>query len=171
MEDELLDIVDEKDNIVGQKWRSAYLREGLSEGQSVRVINILLFNSKGQLLVPKRSMNRRAFSGCYDFSCGEYVQAGEDYFTAAKRGIKEELGLVNVELEELGKLSKKEGVSSYMKVYRVMYGGEITNYDREGIDELNYLFPKEVERLYHQNPKKFKDDFAVVFNWFSKNFS
>lgn len=71
------------------------------------------------LLLPKRSRNRELFPNFYDFSCGEHVLSDESYDNAAKRGVKEELGLENVKIDFLGKLGKKDGVSGFMQIYKI----------------------------------------------------
>jgi isopentenyl-diphosphate delta-isomerase len=50
LDDELLDLVDERDTIIGQKRRSDVYREGLS---NFRFINAFLANSKGQIWIPQ----------------------------------------------------------------------------------------------------------------------
>ncbi len=134
MPEEYLDIVDENDKVIGKDIRENIYAKGLDH--DIGVINIFVFNSQCKLLLPKRSMDRRIFPGCFDFSCGEHVVSGEDYNQAAKRGIEEELGIKDAELIELGKLTPKDGVSCFMKVYELEYNKEIVNYDRAGIDKL-----------------------------------
>lgn len=99
MDSEYLDIVDENDKVIGKDTRKNIYIKGLEH--NVRVVNIFIFNSEGKLLLPKRSMNRKIFPGCFDFSCGEHVVSGEDYYGAAKRGLEEELGIKNMRLIEL----------------------------------------------------------------------
>ncbi len=160
MKDEYLDIVDEGDNVKGKDTRENIWKRGLEH--NVRVVNIFIFNSKGELLLPKRSMNRRIFPGCYDFSCGEHLQAGEDYYSAALRGLKEELGITGLELVELGKIIPKQGVNCFMKVYKLVYEGEINNYDKDGIDNLFWYDLKKIKQMIKKDKNKFKADFPIV---------
>ena len=53
--EEYLDLVDEQDNIVGNKKRSEIYAENLS---NYRVINAFLVNSKGELWIPRRTSTR-----------------------------------------------------------------------------------------------------------------
>lgn len=166
MKEEYLNIVDENDKIIGKDTRGNIWKKGLEH--NVRVVNIFVFNKKGKILLPKRSMNRRIFPGCFDFSCGEHVLAGEDYYDAAIRGIKEELEIENAKLIELGKLTPKEGVSCFMKIYKVIYDGEIKNYDKDGIESLAFYDLETIKRMVNQNMDKFKPDFPEVLNWLEK---
>jgi len=168
MQDEYLDIVDENDKIIGRDWRNKIYAKGLNH--NIRAINIFIFNSEGKLLVPKRSMNRRIYPGCFDFSCAEHVMFGEDYHQAAKRGLEEELGIKDLELIELGKLTPKDGVSCFMKVYKSKYNEDITNYDKDGIDELFWHSLEEIRKMIAEDKTKFKGDFLEVLGWYIKKF-
>lgn len=51
------------------------------------------YNSKGQILVQKRSMNKKRFPGCWDMSCAGHVDSGETAKMGAIREAKEEIGI------------------------------------------------------------------------------
>lgn len=166
--EEYLDIVDENDKVIGRGARENIWKKGLEH--NVRVVNIFIFNKEGKLLLPKRSSNRKIFPSCFDFSCGEHLLAGEDYYEAAIRGLKEELGLRNLNLTELGKLTPKEGVSCFMKVYQLIYDGKINNYDRKGIDNLFWYDLETIREMIKKDKSKFKGDFPIVLDWYIKKF-
>jgi len=161
--EEFLDIVDDNDNVVERDTRGNIYKRGLRH--NVRVVNIFLFNSKEELLVPKRSKNRKLFPSLYDFSCGEHVISGEDYYSAAVRGMKEELKLSNLKMLELGKLTPRDGVNCFMRVFKVIYDGKI-NYDHESIESVNFYSLEVVHRMLNETPNKFKPDFRNVFKIF-----
>ena len=162
--EERLDIVDDEDRIVGSDTRKNIYKKGLDSHS--RFVNIFVFNSRGELLVPKRSMNRRIFPGCFDFSCGEHVLSGETYDQAAKRGVKEELGLEGIELIELGKLNLRDGVGCFTKVYKTICDEKINNYDTDGIDKLYWFSLDEIKEMIKKNKEKFKHDFPIVLDRF-----
>ncbi len=173
MEDEYLDLVDKDDQVIGKDLRSKIYAGQMPKNTTIRVVNLLIFNSKGQLLVPKRSMNRKIFPGCYDFSCGEHVMAGEDYDTAAIRGLKEELGIQGVQIELLTKLVPEEfgtrfpkkGPSAFMKIYKVIHDGPFPKYDQDGIESLNWFTLEEIQGMLKKDRSVFKYDFAVILDW------
>jgi len=169
MKEEFLDIIDENDKVIDKDTRENIWKRGLEH--NVRVVNIFIFNKEGKLLLPKRSMNRRIFPGCFDFSCGEHVLSGEDYYEAAIRGLREELGIENPKLTELEKLTPKDGVSCFMKIYQLNYDGEIKNYDKGGIEALFWYDLKTVKQMIKEDKHKFKRDFPTVLNWYIKKFS
>ncbi len=159
--DNLGDKLDENDNVISRDTRENIWKRGLEH--NVRVVNIFIFNTKDELLLPKRSMNRRIFPGCFDFSCGEHLLSGEDYYDAAIRGLKEELGITNVKLVELEKLTPKDGVNCFMRVYKLIYDDEINDYDKNGIDDLSWYDLKTIKGMIRKDKGKFKDDFPIVF--------
>src|SRR5260221_11234726 len=86
---EYLDIVDENDNVIGKSlYEDVY--KNLSHH---RVVHVLLFNVKRELLVQLRTFNKPRNGGTWVSSAGGHVKAGETYEEAAKRETKEELGI------------------------------------------------------------------------------
>ena len=91
------------------------------------------------------------------------------YDAGAVRGLEEELGIKGGKLKKLGKLGKKEGVSSFMVVYSLVWNKPIKKWDKDGIEKLEWHDLKEVRGMVKKDPKKFKGDFPRVFNEFYKN--
>ncbi len=169
MEDEYLDIVDDNDKVIGKDLRSK-LYKGFDPIKNIRFANILVFNSKGQILLPKRSMNRKIFPGCYDFSASGHVSSREDYIDAAIRETKEEIGIKNPKLIELGKLSPKEyGVVGFGVVYKLIWDKSLDGYDKDGIDTLEWFKFKDALKLSREHPEKFKHDLPIVLEWYNQN--
>jgi isopentenyldiphosphate isomerase len=92
MTDEYLDLVNEKDEVVGKKLRSEVYAEGLS---NFRVVNVFLRNFEGKLWIPRRTANKRIFPLCLDVSMGGHVESGESYEVAFKRELSEESHFYN----------------------------------------------------------------------------
>jgi isopentenyl-diphosphate delta-isomerase len=160
--EEYLDIVDVNDDVVGKEERDSLKDKGLEH--NIRVVNIFVFNPKGELLLPKRSMNRRIFPGCYDFSCGEYVVSGEGYYDAAVRGLKEELNISDAQPIEIIKLTPADGVSSFMKVYKLDYNQDIVSFDEDGIEALYWYDLDSVKKMISEDKTKFKADMPIIFD-------
>ena len=167
MEEEYLDIVDSEDRVIKSELRSN-LPKKMPEGSYLRYVNIFILNSKNELLIPKRSMNRRQFPGAFDFSCAEHVKSGESYLNAALRGLKEELGLENIELKEIGKITPKEEMSGFAMTYECIYNGLIDNYDKDGIDKLIWVKLEKVNEMLEKEKSKFKGDYVQNFTWYLK---
>lgn len=84
---------DEHDRELGIVTRERAHREGLLH----RIVVVYLVRKNGDILVQER------MSGRLDHSSAGHVDAGEDYATAAKRELQEELG-IDCGLKELGRV-------------------------------------------------------------------
>ncbi len=160
--EEWLDVVNTEDQVIGRIERNQLHARALAQGTAVRVINIIVRNKEGKILLPLRSADRRIFPNCYDFGCGEHVQEGESYADAAIRGLEEELGLRGVSLQEVLSLSPLQGVSNFMRVYIAEAEGPFA-YDTKGIASLEWCMPSVVEEMIHAMPQRFKGDYIPVF--------
>ncbi|MEU5837863.1 NUDIX domain-containing protein [Streptomyces diacarni] len=94
--DELLDIVDERDRVVGQRPRGEVYAERLRH----RSTSIRVRDAHGRLFVHRRTPTKLIFPGMYDVVVGGVVGAGEDYDTAALREAEEELGVEGLPMPE-----------------------------------------------------------------------
>jgi len=163
---EYLDLVNEKDEVIGKEDRDIIYK---NNWKNFRVINIMIFTSDNKILVPKRSSNRRLFPNCYDCSVGGHVSSGESYEEAAYRELKEELGIENVTLQEIGYFTPNElNTSSFSKMYKLVYDNKL-NYDKDGIQEIYYMTKEEIINLINQDPTQFKGDYPKFFKWMIKN--
>lgn len=87
--EELFDVVDVDDRVVGTEYRSIVHRKQLMH----RAIHVFVFNSAGQLYLQKRSLKKDSSPGKWVSSCSGHVDSGEDYDVAALRELREELAL------------------------------------------------------------------------------
>jgi len=129
-EDELIDIVDENDKVIDTMMRKKMRESNLLH----RGVFVFVFDSKGELFLQKRSMNKTIFPGLWGIGAGGGVQTGESYEIAAKRELKEELG-VDGEIEFMFDCRFNSNEDNYKgKVYKIIYDGKIT-IAKEEIDE------------------------------------
>ncbi|MFI9647049.1 NUDIX domain-containing protein [Streptomyces sp. NPDC052040] len=87
--DELLDIVDENDRVIGQSPRG----EAYARGLRHRCVFIEARDGEGRLFVHRRTPTKLVFPSLYDMFVGGVVGAGESYDEAALREAEEELGV------------------------------------------------------------------------------
>lgn len=82
-------IVDDADNVIGEASKD----EAYQQGLQLRSIQIFLFDSAGKLFVQKRASQKTRFPNYFCASVAGHVEPGENYLVAAKRELKEELGI------------------------------------------------------------------------------
>ncbi len=144
VQDELLDVVDVHDHVVGQLPRSEVYRQTLL----CRVVNVFLQNAQGQLWIPRRTAHKRHFPLGLDMSMGGHVESGESYEDALARELLEELRIdvqtTNCEL--LGYLTPHQnGVSAFMKVYRIVTDN-VPAYNEDDFLKAQWLSPEQLLR-------------------------
>lgn len=83
-------VVNDSDVIVGMlSKKDAYERRAM-----LRSVQIFLFDCSGRLLVQRRALTKLRFPGYYCASVAGHVEPGESYEDAAKRELKEEIGVI-----------------------------------------------------------------------------
>jgi 16S rRNA (adenine1518-N6/adenine1519-N6)-dimethyltransferase len=97
--DEVFDVVDEHDRVIGREFRGEIHRRGLLH----RAVHIFWLRPDGQLCLQRRSFAKDNCPGQLSSSCAGHVDAGEAYVEAAVRELGEELGVrvAPTELQEV----------------------------------------------------------------------
>jgi len=141
--EELLDVVDENDLIIGVKTRGEIHARNLMH----RSVHILVFNSAGEFFIQKRSMSKDNDPGLWDSSAAGHVDSGEDHHSCAIRELGEELGIeVDSPLEELFRLTASPITGmEHCIVYRYMNDGPF-ELQAEEIDEGVWIRFSEMDR-------------------------
>lgn len=138
---ELLEVVNEKGEIIQTLPRSE-----IHGNPSLihRVVHVLVFNDRGELLLQKRSMDKDVAAGKWDTSVGGHVNAGETLDTAVKREMEEELGIINHEPEFLYTYIHSNAYESELVyTYSLVYDGEI-KFQEDEIDEVRHWSMDEI---------------------------
>ncbi|MCB5182774.1 NUDIX domain-containing protein [Streptomyces antimicrobicus] len=115
--DEVLDVVDREDRVVGQAPRGRVYAEGLIH----RCVFVQAADAAGRIFVHRRTESKLVFPGAYDMFVGGVVGAGESYDEAALREAEEELGVTGLPRPEplFRFLYEGAGGAWWSAVYRV----------------------------------------------------
>ena len=88
--EEYFDVLNEKGEYIGKtETREKCHKEGLWH----KAVVVFIINSKSQVLLQKRSANKKMWPNMWDITAGGHVLTGEFGFQAAIRECKEELGI------------------------------------------------------------------------------
>ncbi|HSS66683.1 MAG TPA: NUDIX hydrolase YfcD [Gammaproteobacteria bacterium] len=116
-------IVNDRNRVIG----AAPRHEMRSKGLLHRATFILIFDSKGRLLVQKRTETKDLYPGCYDLAAGGVVVEGESYDASAEREAAEELGIRGVPLKaQFDFYFEDSGNRCFGRVYSCVCEGPFT---------------------------------------------
>ncbi|MER5476512.1 NUDIX domain-containing protein [Streptomyces sp. NPDC002734] len=87
--EEILDVVDEHDRVVGRRPRG----EVYARGMRHRCVFVEARDAEGRVFVHRRTATKLVYPSLYDMFVGGVVGAGESYEVAALREAEEELGV------------------------------------------------------------------------------
>lgn len=159
--DEIFDVVDSNDNVVGQATR----REVHARGLLHRAANIFVFNSHGQLLLQMRSEFKDEYPRCWTSSASGHLDAGETYAEAATRELTEELGLRSP-LEYLTTLpAGPETANEFSALFRTVCD-DPPEINRDEIDSVEFFDLGELATMVDTNPEHFTPPFRKLFAWY-----
>jgi isopentenyldiphosphate isomerase len=149
LEEELLDLVDLNDRVIGQKKRSEVHAENLT---NYRLAECVIVNSKGQLWIPRRALHKGYLPGYFDTSAGGHVVSGESYEQALRRELKEELflDLDVLGYRQLGLLTPHEhGIGAFVMLYEIKRE-VVSSYNKADFCEAFWLTPQQFLARVHQ---------------------
>ena len=156
-QDEIYDVVDKMDQVVGQATRREIHQKNLLH----RSIHILVFNFQNELFLQKRSMAKDENPGLWDTSSAGHVEAGETYKDCAHRELWEELGIKAI-LKPLDKIEAcQKTYQEHVQIYTCKTNAEI-KINLDEISEGKYFNFKTLEREIQRNPKQFTSSFKLI---------
>lgn len=164
MHDELLDLVDEQDRVIGQKRRSEVYAEKL---RNIRVVNAFVINSKGELWIPRRTAGKRSYPLALDMSMGGHVESGETYEETFVRELKEELNLEASQCNPrlLGYLTPHtHDISAFTKAWELRQD-EPPRYNPDDFTEYFWLTPAALFQRLHDGDIS-KSDLPKLIKYF-----
>ena len=141
--EELVDIVDDHDQVVATVTRAEMRAQRLQH----RAVSIAVLSTDGRLLVHRRADTKDVWPGMWDIAAGGVVAAGEDYETAARRELAEELGVQPDTLVSLGEGRFVDAAVALIgRGYRCAHDGPFTFTDGE-IAEVRWVGRADLDEL------------------------
>lgn len=159
--EEIFDVCDADDRVVGTAPRSKVHAQRLLH----RAVHIFVFNTRGELLLQRRSATKDESPLKLTSSASGHLGAGEDYEPAAVRELMEELGL-NAPLEYVVKIPAGPETSyEHTVLYRTTTDVE-PKPDPGEISGLEFASLADVRRRLKEDPWDFSGPFYVLLNWY-----
>jgi isopentenyl-diphosphate delta-isomerase len=157
-------LVDEQDREVGFAEKVAAHRDG---GRLHRAFSIVLFNARGEMLLQLRAAAKYHFGGLWTNACCGHPRRGEELEPAARRRLREELG-IEVELRKVFAFTYSatdagSGLTErdFDHVLVGSFDGE-PQPDPEEMDDTRWIDCAELERDLRERPEAYTPWFARV---------
>lgn len=175
-ESEMLVVVDEDDQVVGQASREEIHAKGLWH----RSVHVLVINGEGQVLLQQRSMKKDLNPGRWTSSASGHVDADDaSYQVAARREFEEELGFpAEGKLRPVGKALEVSSTANITcRCWAMIYEwatdlpAEAFAFDREEIGQVAYFEVEKIRQaldgreplLHNGQVVELAESFAAVF--------
>ena len=160
MSEEIFDVVNERDEAVGRAPRTEVHARGLRH----RAVHVLVFNSRGEVFLQKRSMKKDVAAGKWDSSASGHLDSGEDYDACAVREVREEIGLHLAQTpQRLFKIDAcRETGWEFCWIYRCESEGPFVLHPEE-IETGAWFTPEAVTRWVEEKPLDFARAFVLIW--------
>ncbi len=167
MAEEIFDVVNERDEVIGQAPR----REVHARKLWHRAVHVLVFNSRGEVFLQKRSRLKDTAAGLWDSSSSGHLDSGEDYDDCAVRELREEIGLTAAMASQPLKRLFKIGACAetgweFCWVYHCRSEGPFQLHPDE-IETGDWFAPGKISSWVAERPQDFASAFRLVWKRFN----
>ncbi len=156
-------LVDEQDHPL----HSCEKLEAHQKGLLHRAFSVFIFNSKGEMLLQQRAINKYHSGGLWTNACCSHPAYGEATIDAAHRRLHEEMGF-DTTLEKVFDFVYKAGFDNGLTEYEFdhVFAGEYDggiNFSREEVLSYRYMTIDEIEHSLQLYPQIYTAWFHLAF--------
>jgi isopentenyl-diphosphate delta-isomerase len=141
-----------------------------------RAFSVFLFNDRGEMLLQQRAKQKYHSGGLWTNACCSHPRPGEETIEAAKRRLKEEMG-IKTSLQKIFDFTYKAAFDNglteheYDHVFAGSYGGEIRP-NKEEVQDYCFKKMEEIRSSLESHPHKYTAWFHIafpkVFEWWQQ---
>ena len=173
MEQQLI-LVNEKDEMTGTAGKMEVHQKGLLH----RAFSVFVFNSKGEMLLQQRAVNKYHSGGLWTNACCSHPQPGEEIVEAARRRLKEEMGFdipITKSFDFVYKANFENGLTEYEfdHVFAGEYDGAV-NFNKEEVMNVCYKTMEDIRASLHIDTQNYTAWFQLAFpkirQWWSSRY-
>jgi len=161
MEDIIL--VNEKDEEIGLGYKMPVHKEGFLH----RAFSIFVFNSKGEMLLQKRALDKYHSAGLWSNTCCSHPKPEEELLSAAHRRLKEEMGF-DCDLSEKTAFKYKATLGELVEYeYDHIIVGDFNGtpkINKSEVCDWKWIGVNEVKKDMLKNPEEYTFWFKVALN-------
>jgi 16S rRNA (adenine1518-N6/adenine1519-N6)-dimethyltransferase len=156
--DEMFDVVNERDEVIGQAPRAKVHADGLWH----RAVHVFVLNKHGELWLQQRSHLKDKHPLVWDSSAAGHLDAGENFAAAVHRELKEELG-IEAETRKVAKIEASEYTGwEFVELHEARHNGPMA-FAPEEIVTGCFFRVDQVEAWIRARPQDFAPGFLRCF--------
>ena len=157
-------VVDEKDNVIGTK-----KEEDLKQSDIYRVTALWVTNNKGEILLTKRSKNKKHHPSKWGPAVAGTVEKDESYNENIIKEAEEELGIKNPKFNRGPKTRNSGKYNHFPQWYDVVINKKASEFiiQKEEVEEVKWFDVVELKRLLEEKPKDFLPKLKTSLDLFS----
>ena len=166
----MVDVVNEKDEIIGREWRNICHKKGLRH----RTAGVLIFNDKDEILLQKRAEIIKTEPKKYDISAGGHVCLGMTPLQGVITELRNELGiscklnpLIDKGIKQNNNMDNKK-IRHILYVFKGKHNGPFKLQESE-LSNVKFFKIDKVKDMVSKYPSKFADAFKLAFVEYLKN--
>lgn len=167
-------LVNENDMVMG----SAEKMEAHEKGLLHRAFSIFVFNSRGEMLMQQRAIDKYHSGGLWTNACCSHPEPGEETAKAARKRLGEEMGfdipVVQI-FDFVYKATFDNGLTEYEfdHVFVGEYEGTVP-YDKKEVMDVCFKSMREISHSLKTHPEKYTAWFHLAFpkleNWWDEHY-
>lgn len=163
MEEQVI-LVDLNDFPKGQMDKMEAHQKGLLH----RAFSVFIFNSKNELLLQQRAINKYHSGGLWTNTCCSHPRIGEDNLSAAKRRLFEEMGMTSELTYQFNftyKVTFEDGLTEH-ELDHVFFGfsDERPNINHTEVEDYRYLNLSLLKSDIEMNPSEYTPWLKICLN-------
>lgn len=168
MEEQVV-LVSEKDEILGVMDKMQAHENGILH----RAFSVFLFNDKGEMLLQKRAADKYHSPNQWTNAVCSHPRMGETYMEAAKRRLKEELGIETPITYRFNFLYKADVGQNLWEheldhVFTGNFEGEF-KLNEDEVSEVRYISIDELDKEMSANPENFTEWFKIILKEYKQH--
>jgi len=158
-------LVDEQNEVIGYMGKLEAHKLGLLH----RAISIIVFNSKGEMLIQQRALSKYHWAGIWSNTCCSHPRINESFQQAADRRLYEELGFHTPLKEEFNfiykALDEPSGLTEYEydTVFTGVFDGPFT-FNKDEVQAVQWLTVADLLKDIKNNPDKYSFWFKIILD-------
>ncbi len=170
--EELIDALDKFGNKTGIIKRKSEIKK---DGDYHRAISVLIINDNNEILMQKRSQNKKFYPNLWSLFVKGHIQSKEDPISACIREIKEELGIIvrEEELKYLYTIKEEKRENDYIEniffdTYILKKNIDLKKViiEKDELSDVKYITVSKVLKLIKKKDKSLapnKQDYEIIF--------